>query len=169
MTNKHKIIFWAAAIIIIVVAIGSAYYVIRRPGNPAASTPQPAAVSGPILIHYTTSLDKMAYGDFTFGYESSLALAKDYLVKGAGGTQHHALVVVDSKLAATMRLSQIPANTPNQIFVNVSPCSSYAQCRDVQGVPLGTNSTDAAFVKLFNQFADGFSVASSTAPTSPAQ
>lgn len=118
----------------------------EQPPLPEIVGPLPEIVG----IFYTTSVDKAPYGNFTFQYPSALLLDKNELEKDSSGKEYHFVVLKD-------RFGIDPGATV-EINAPDATCENYEKCQEIDGIVIGTDSTNAEFIKMFDEIAANFEV-----------
>lgn len=134
----------AVVAVVLVVAAG---YILWRRSATAPSTPALTAgvltAAAPLSWHgnlyYTTPSTLMNGGNFSFTYPSGVLLKRDVLVDGK-----HEIVLAERM------------NTAETLEINVAPCSSYVSCKEVEGVPIGMNTTGTDMRSLFESVTGTF-------------
>jgi len=110
-----------------------------------------------IDIFYTPPEEKALYGNFNFKYPATLLIKEDN-IKTIGNTKKHFIIIKDRR---------DNASSDNLIEINLSDsCSSYKNCKDINGVIIGTNSDDKLFLEWYNRIINNFKISESKqAPT----
>jgi len=102
-----------------------------------------------IDIFYTPPEEKAQYGNFNFKYPATLLIKEDN-IKTIGNTKKHFIVMKDRRDGASSN---------NLIEINLSDsCSSYKNCKDINGVIIGTNSDDKLFLEWYNKIINNFKI-----------
>jgi len=102
-----------------------------------------------IDIFYTSSEEKALYGNFNFKYPATLLIKEDN-IKTIGNTKKHFIIIKDRR---------DNASSDNLIEINLSDsCSKYKNCKDINGVIIGTNSDDKLFLECYNKIINNFKI-----------
>jgi hypothetical protein len=102
-----------------------------------------------IDIFYTSPEEKALYGDFNFKYPATLLIKEDN-IKTIGNTKKHFIIIKDRR---------DNASSNNLIEINLSDsCSVYKNCKDINGVIIGTNSDDKLFLEWYNKIINNFKI-----------
>lgn len=149
MNKKGTII---TIVIIVAVAAAIGYFLWYRPAmapaspvTPSSATTTTTTAAAPAApkwngdLYYTTPSTLMKGGNFSFMYLSGTSITKNALVSGK-----HEIVLTKSGSAG------------GTLYINVSPCSAYATCKEVSGIPIGTNATGSDMQKLFDAVTGSF-------------
>ncbi len=113
-------------------------------------------------FHYATSYDFAKYESYTFGYSMDLAVETDEIWNAGGGNRH--VVILALKNASGTNASTMSDTIEINVHKGILTCSFYAKCRIISGITIGTNASDAAFLKLFDETAASFKVWPSQPP-----
>lgn len=118
---------------------------------------QPSKPPPPVGIFFTTSEDEAPYGNFAFRYSSYLLLAKNS-IETSYQKKHHVVVVKDR--------FRIDPGATIEINLPGATCAIYKTCKEVDGIVIGTNSSNPEFIKLFNELATSFKTYTQPTPSS---